>query len=197
MSRRGFGRGTSLFHAGDRASHIFVIETGSVKVFSVTSDGSESVVAILGPRELAGELHGTIQTTDALALERGAALAIPVGHVRQCLEEAGATHLIVDLLAERLRRTTLTLHGVICGDSRQRVAARLCDLADHQGRQTSTGATRLGVRLTQEDLGRMTGSSRETVNKVLALFSQKGWIEAKNGRYAITDEIALRELAGI
>jgi len=197
VSRREFGRGTSLFHAGDQATHIFVIESGSAKIFSATQEGGERVVAILGPCELAGELHGPVQTAGARALERGAALAIPAGHVRQCLETAGAAHLMTDLLAEQLRRTTAMLHGVIGGDSRQRVAARLCDLADHQGRRTSTGATRLGVRLTQEDLGRMTGSSRETVNKILALFAKKGWIEAKNGRYAITDEIALRELAGV
>lgn len=197
VSRRAFDRGMSLFHAGDHASHVFVIETGSVKILSTTPDGGECVVAILGPCELAGELHGPVQTADARALERGAVLAIPTNHLRRCLDSAGAAHLIADLLAARLRRTTATLHCVIGGDSRQRVAARLCDLADHQGRRTSSGATRLGVRLTQEDLGRMTGSSRETVNKVLALFARNGWIEAKNGRYAITDESALRELAGV
>jgi CRP-like cAMP-binding protein len=104
---------------------------------------------------------------------------------------------MVELLAEQLRRTTATLHGVIGGDSRQRIAVRLCDLADRQGRRTSNGATRLAIRLTQEDLGRMTGSSRETANKVLALFARRGWIETQNGRYAITNESALRELAGI
>jgi len=154
------------------------------------------VVAILGPCELAGELHGPVQSAGARALERGAALVLPADHVRRCLETAGAAHVITDLLAEQLRRTTATLHGAIGGDSRQRVAARLCDLADHQGRRTSAGATRLGVRLTQEDLGRMTGSSRETVNKVLALFAKRGWIETANGRYSITDEMALREFAG-
>lgn len=195
-SRRQFARGVFLFHAGDRANFVFVIESGSVKICSADQDGNESIIAIVGPAETAGEMHAPVQSTDARTLERGAAISIPTDHVRRCLEAAGG-HLMTDLLAEQLERTTTILRGVIGGDSRQRIAVRLCDLADRQGRRTPGGATRLVIRLTQEDLGRMTGSSRETTNKVLALFMRKGWIEAQNGRYSITDETALRELAGI
>ena len=196
-SRREVGRGGFLFRTGDRSTHIFVIESGSLKICSSSPDGSESIIAILGPAEMVGELHSSVQSGDARALERSAALSIPTSHLRECLEAEGAAHLIADLLSERLRRTTATLHGVIGGDSRQRIAVRLCDLADYQGRRTSTGTTRLCIRLTQEDLGRMAGSSRETTNKVLAMFTRKGWIETQNGRYSITNERALREFAGL
>jgi len=61
----------------------------------------------------------------------------------------------------------------MCCDTRTRVAARLCELAGTHGRHVN-GDVRLAVHITREDLGRMTGTSRQSVNKALAYVGRKG-----------------------
>jgi DNA-binding transcriptional regulator LsrR (DeoR family) len=41
--------------------------------------------------------------------------------------------------------------------------------------------------LTQEELAQLVGASRETVNKALADFSQRGWVRLESKSVTITD----------
>ena len=61
-----------------------------------------------------------------------------------------------------------------------RVAKALLQMADRFGSREGEGL-RVKHDLTQEELAQLVGASRETVNKALADFAQRGWlrIEAK------------------
>jgi len=49
--------------------------------------------------------------------------------------------------------------------------------------------------LTQEELGQLVGSSRETVNKVLSTFCQRGWIRVEGRSVLIIDSERLARRA--
>lgn len=72
------------------------------------------------------------------------------------------------------------LADLVFTDVPGRVAKQLLDLADRFGHKTDDGI-RVHHDLTQEELAQLVGASRETVNKALADFAQRGWlrIEAK------------------
>ena len=55
---RDWQRGEILFHAGDRADSAIVLVGGLVKVHKVTKEGSDVVLALLGPGDLLGRNHG-------------------------------------------------------------------------------------------------------------------------------------------
>ena len=50
--------GTTLCVEGDPATHVFVLLDGWVKILSVTDDGHENVLALLGGGDIAGETAG-------------------------------------------------------------------------------------------------------------------------------------------
>ena len=50
--------------------------------------------------------------------------------------------------------------------------------------------------LTQEELAQLVGASRETVNKVLTDFAQRGWITLDGKSVLITDAERLLRRAG-
>ena len=58
-----------------------------------------------------------------------------------------------------------------------RVAKKLLDLAREHGVKVDDG-TLIDVRMTQQDLASMVGASRESVNKVLGYFTDKGYISS-------------------
>jgi CRP/FNR family transcriptional regulator, cyclic AMP receptor protein len=57
-----------------------------------------------------------------------------------------------------------------------RVAKALLDLADRFGTEQQDGL-QVNHDLTQEELAQLVGASRETVNKALADFAARGWLQ--------------------
>ncbi len=124
-------------------------------------------------------------------------LAIPAATLRDCLgrHRSGALAL-AELIMARLARATDALRAAMFADAPARVAAKLCDIADSQG-LTGPQGVRMTVPLTQEQLARMAGATRETVNRVLRSFVSNGWVSLSGGRYLLHDPVALRERAGL
>jgi CRP-like cAMP-binding protein len=98
---------------------------------------------------------------------------------------------LLRVLARRLRRTNDGLCDLIFTDVRARVAKQLLDLAGRFGTSTEQ-ILRVDLNLTQEELAQLVGSSRETINKALADFTQRGWIR-QHGKTLLI--IAPEELA--
>jgi CRP-like cAMP-binding protein len=93
---------------------------------------------------------------------------------------------LLRVLARRLRRTDDSLCDLIFTDVSGRLAKQLLHLAQRFGVQED-GALRLTQDLTQEELAHLVGSSRETVNKALSDFSQRGWIRLDGKSMVITE----------
>ena len=93
---------------------------------------------------------------------------------------------LLRVLARRLRRTNDTLADLIFTDVPGRVAKQLLQLAKRFGTQED-GALRVTHDLTQLELAQLVGASRETVNKALVDFSQRGWIRCNGKSMLISD----------
>jgi CRP/FNR family transcriptional regulator len=75
-----------------------------------------------------------------------------------------------------------------------RVAKNLLDLAERFGNQESDGL-HVHHDLTQEELAQLVGASRETVNKALADFAARGWLQISARSVLILDQERLRKRA--
>jgi CRP-like cAMP-binding protein len=82
---------------------------------------------------------------------------------------------LLRVLARRLRRTNDDLCDMIFTDVPGRVAKQLLDLAKRFGRPEGD-VLRVDHELTQLELAQLVGSSRETINKALSEFANRGWI---------------------
>jgi CRP/FNR family cyclic AMP-dependent transcriptional regulator len=90
------------------------------------------------------------------------------------------------VLARRLRRTNNNLADLMFTDVPGRVAKQLLALAQRFGIQEGD-ALRLNHDLTQEEIAQLVGASRETVNKALADFVHRGWIQLQGKSVLIYD----------
>lgn len=193
-SERGYARGELLFEQGDPSTELFVVLDGKVAIATRSNDGRESLVAVLEPGALFGELglfDDAPRSADARSLTDARVLALGYGPVRAVLEERPELlWVIVRLLAGRLRATDEALADAIFLDVPARTAKRLLELAGD--------ADELRLPMTQEDLAGLVGASRERVNKALALFTRLGWIETiGRGRYHILDREQLELRANL
>ena len=75
---------------------------------------------------------------------------------------------------------------LVFSDVPGRVAKALIELGEKFGTITTDGLM-VSHDMTQEELAQLVGASRETVNKALADFVQRGWIRLESRQVLILD----------
>lgn len=183
-------RGEVLFEEGEQGDRLFIITEGKVKLGHSSDDGRESLLAILGPGEIIGELtlfDPGPRSTTATAVSSASMLSLEHADLVAVLDTSPevAKHML-RALAQRLRRTNESLSDLVFSDVPGRVAKSLLDLADRFGTPTDNGV-HVPHDLTQEELAQLVGASRETVNKSLADFVSRGWIRLEGRAVTLLD----------
>jgi CRP-like cAMP-binding protein len=186
--------GEVIVRQGDTVSSLFLVTSGAVRLSSATASGREIVVGLLCRGDLFGEsaLLGDPSLVRAQAVGPTTVLALPIPSLRAMLERTPATsEELLRLIAARLHRTSAALEDAMAADLPSRVAGRLRELADDHGVPGPNGV-RLRVPLTQDELARMVGASRESVNRTVSALAARGVVRSGGGRMVITDPDALR-----
>ncbi len=189
-------RGASVFREGDQGDQLYFIVSGKVKLGRTSSDGRESLVAILGPGELFGEMalfDPAPRSTTATAVSETRLAGLKNESLKALLRNRPEVSMqLLQALARRLRRTNDNLSDLVFSDVPGRVAKAILDLADRFGRPATDGIL-VAHELTQEELAQLVGASRETVNKALAEFVQRGWLRLEARAVVILDVNRLRQ----
>lgn len=176
-------RGDILFTEGAEPDHLYIVTAGRIAIANKSIDGRESVVALMEPGDLFGEMplfDGLGRSAEARALEPSAVIEIPYAPVRALYEsEPAELWSVVKLLAQRLRSMDETLADSVFLDVTGRTAKRLLELAGDNDEFI--------LPITQEELAGMVGASRERVNKAIASFVKLGWLDQSDRRYIITN----------
>ncbi|MBI2849348.1 MAG: Crp/Fnr family transcriptional regulator [Chloroflexi bacterium] len=188
MIRRIFPEGTLIFNKGDRGDGLYIIRFGLVKIFITSPDDRETDIAILYPNDCFGEMAALDEgprSASAIALDKTETLYLSRRDLLFFLETCPRVALrFINLLARRLRETDDKLVDLVVYDISGRLAKKLLELADSFGSTTSEGIA-VPTPFTQQDLANMIGSTRESVNKVLKLFRDRGYITMNNRRLTI------------
>jgi CRP/FNR family cyclic AMP-dependent transcriptional regulator len=180
--------GEHLFHHGDTADCMYVVESGRLAVRANTSDGDTVIVRIIGPEQVVGELallvDGLRRTGTIVALERTIVRVISrslFSEVRT--RDPGVDRALVSDLAGRLAALSEQFVVSQFGSLADRVAERLLVLDE---------VYRHGwIEVTQESLGAMTGGSRQAINRVLADAAAEGLVSVRRGAVKVLDPAAL------
>jgi CRP-like cAMP-binding protein len=194
MSEVRLRRGEVLFREGQPGDRVYVIADGKIKLGHTSQDGRETLIAVLGPGEMLGELalfDPGPRAATATAIAPTRLLELRHDDLTGILDgRPQLSSQLLQSLARRLRRTNAALADLVFSDVPGRVAKALLDLAKRFGEPVDEGV-RLVHDLTQEELAQLVGASRETVNKALAEFANRGWIRLEGRAVVILDEARL------
>lgn len=198
MQESTYRRGEEIFREGTPGDRLYVIGAGKVKLGHTAPDGREHLLAILGPGEILGEVSlydPGPRTATATALAKTVVVELQHTDLLRVLDARPeiSQHLLRSL-AIRLRRTNDKVSDLIFSDVPGRVARALLELGARFGQQTDRGL-RVTHDLTQEELAQLVGATRETVNKALAEFSSRGWLQLDGRSVILLDIPKLRRRA--
>ena len=192
MRVRRFRRGETIFHLGDPGDALFIVMAGSIKITLPADSGDEAILATLRPGDFFGELallDGAPRSATAVAIEATETYILPRDQFRELVAtEPVMREALLATLAAEVRRLTHHVEELHFLDITGRLASRLARLAAESGaRRLADGSVQLAGPLTQGDLAAMIGCTRQSVNKLLGMFSEEGLIRLDRDRIVILD----------
>jgi CRP-like cAMP-binding protein len=162
--------GNLLFAKGDKGDALYVMLEGEVEVRTSTEAGKDVRLASLRPYAVIGEmavLDGGARSADICAIRRSRFLRIHRDQALAALEsEPQALLKLLAVLSRRLRHADAQLEDAHTLDLGGRLAQRLLE-------EAGDGAS---ITLTQTEIARRIGASREKVNRKLHEWVDEGWI---------------------
>jgi CRP-like cAMP-binding protein len=191
MQMRRYKRGSFIVLAEEQGDEFFVIRKGRVKVNIVHADGREIILSLLDQGEVFGELallDGRPRSANVVALETTELAVLRRESFVKLLHEN--PRIAVPLLAElagRLRRTDVQIEGLALMNVASRLARTILQLVVEKGRETEEGML-LEKRPTHQELARMTGTTRETVTRVMGRLEREGYICCQGRRILVYKE---------
>jgi CRP/FNR family cyclic AMP-dependent transcriptional regulator len=186
-----FEAGERLLHEGFRAEQVYVVCQGTIKLTASSPEGRLLIVRIAGPGDvlgLAAALKGTTHKIAAETLEPCEVKAI--GRV-EFLELMSQFHEVsrnavmsvaLEYEGAMLSARRLALSGSAAG----KLASVLLDWG-RMGQGSGDRPMEFRMPLTHEELGSMTGLSRETITRVLSRFRREQMVEQTGERMILRE----------
>jgi len=184
--RRTFGRREVVFHRGDPADTLHLVQSGRFAVSIGTVLGDTVMLSMCGP----GETFGEIALLDDTEPRSATVVALDGGETRAIhkldfdalrAQHPGIADILARALALRVRRLSDLLVEAHHEPADRRVLRRLAELGDEGG----------VVPLTQEELSNLAGTSRATVNRVVREAQARGELALHRGSIEVVDATAL------
>ena len=182
-----------LFRKGDEGTALYIIHKGKVKIVLSSKAGEEVIPAIFSQGDFFGEMSLLDQkprSADAVALEESEVLVLNRTDFFSFLKKnENAIKCVLACLSERLRKTDDMLEDASFLTVAGKLAKKLIELGREFGvkEKKEKPAIKISIRLTQQDIAELIGTTRESINKELKVLRDKGMISTEGGFIKIID----------
>lgn len=191
---RMYAKGEIVFGEDEKAEGFYIVETGTVKVFKVSSEGKEQILHIFGPGEPLGEVavfSGDVFPASAECITKCRLLFFPrTGFVDLISANPSLALNMLAVLSMRLRRFTVQIENLSLKEVPGRLAAYLLLLSEEQGTEGS-----VLLPISKGQLASLLGTVPETLSRILANMKGEGIIDVKDRTIRLLDRGRLEDLA--
>jgi CRP/FNR family cyclic AMP-dependent transcriptional regulator len=187
---RVFPKNTILVHEGDKSDQLYVVLSGKLRVFLSDGEGKEITIDILGPDQYFGEmaLEGEPRSASVMTTEASRLSVLERPEFRQFFAtNPEAAYWLYIALVRRARNLTKSVGSLALLDVYGRVARLLLDNATGE-----PGCLVVGERITQQEIAKRVGASRETVSRILTDLREGNYITIEDDRIKIQQHLPKR-----
>ncbi len=193
-----FAKGEWVYHPGDPALDLFIVAAGQVRLVQTGPGGREVLFELAASGDLVGGaavIAGSSYQDGAQAQTECCLLRIAAADFQALLADLpGIALKVLEFAGSQLEQARSTIEGLAVASAEQRLARTILRLADRHGEEGAEGLL-IQLPLPQQDLAAMTGTTVETVSRVLAQFRKAGSVTGGRGWLAVTDVAALEDVA--
>jgi CRP/FNR family cyclic AMP-dependent transcriptional regulator len=198
LHRRTVPPGSNIAFVEQPGEVVYIILEGTVKIHVEQLDGTDVILAILGPGDTVGEMSlvdSAGRSANVVTLEECSLLWMERAAFQECLQIMPAvTYNLVGILSNRLRLANEQIQALATLDIYGRVARQILAFAQQYGQPVANEDLLIPIRLTQSDLADMVGASRERVNQVMVAYKRRKYISVDHDhRITVRNQEALAE----
>lgn len=189
---RSYRRGEFVYREGDEGTSIHLVSAGRFAAQGVSYTGANIILALHGPGELFGELAQPpadgLRPFSVAAVDAGEALMIGWSDFQAVRRDTPLLGEVVEaVLARRAREAAHRIVEMVHTPAAQRIRRVLLHLV----RVYAGDGPEIRIRLSQQQIAGMAGTSRDSVNRVFARGEREGWLRIERSGVVITDVGAL------
>lgn len=191
--RLDFFENSRLFQRGDKGDTLYIIRKGEVTISLTSAEGKEIIISKLSAGDAFGEValfDEDVRTADAYVTSGTVLVSVGREDFLSFLARHPSLYKdTIQLLCSRLRWCSDLLEDFLFQDTMERLVSRLVRLSEKNGIMVDSL-----IEITQDDLAKMLGASREAVNRNLQLLQDRSLVVLQRKRIIIPDVAALRKL---
>ena len=199
VSVREYPKGSMIILEEEFGDIVFIIKKGTVKITRVNDEGKEVILAMLGEMEVFGEMaiiDGESRSANALAQESCELLAVSSEDFLNLLKNHFSVSLgLMSELAKRLRKSDQHIEALSLSDAEHRIGVSILNLAEEIG-VIRKGKVTIENLPFQQDIANMSGTSRETVSRILKIFEDRQLILKEGHKVLIPDYLFFKKSFG-
>tara|TARA_R110001592_G_scaffold171117_3_gene409198 strand:- start:45559 stop:46272 length:714 start_codon:yes stop_codon:yes gene_type:complete len=186
-----------IYHAGEEFKSIFAVRSGSIKSYTVTSQGQEQVTGFHLPGEIFGMdgIGHNRYTNSALAMETAAVCEIPFSSLQELsIAIPSLQRHFFQLMSKEITNDQSLISLLSKNTAEERVATLLLSIANRNMRRKLSG-TRFRLPMSRADIGNYLGLTVETVSRVFGRFQKQNLLLVDKKEIEILDFERLQVLA--
>lgn len=188
VEQKHFVKGDLLFSQGQPFDKLYIINSGSMKVFKYNKDGKEQILYILNEGEFLGDLSllkKGVLPFSAIALEDITLCTIHKNDFDRIVRGNPSISLkILEYAHDRIHELENLIQTVTTKDIETRLASLLLNLSKTFGEACADNPDKIYIHLTmsREDMANFIGVTRETISRKLSHFQNQDIIEIIGNR---------------
>lgn len=186
-----------IYFEGDEAEYLYLVAMGKVKLVRDTGAGREVLLDVLHGGDHFGSLSilgGRAHTETAIAQTDCCILRISAADFDRILaRHPDVTRKVLEAVSQRLAEAQEVVKQLSIYTAEQRIASALMRLAGKLGERRGEGVL-IQLPFSRQDLAAMTGSTVETVSRVMSRFAEEGWVKSGRKWVTITNPKKLEDL---
>lgn len=194
---RQYQPGEMIFSEGDPCEGLYVVQTGSVKIFNTSASGREQVLHIEKAGNTLAELpvfDGGNYPASTAAVDQCTLLFISKKDFRAlCLERPEMSLKVLKVVSSRLRQLVGIIEELSFTTVRNRLASWLLQQAGEKGQKTTRGIE-FSLSINNQELAFQIGTVRELVSRNLSNLQSEGTLKVE-GRNVVIQNLSALEAA--
>ena len=194
VSSQTYKKGDLIFQQGERASKLYIICSGKIKIFKNLMEGKEQILYILSEGDFIGAFNllkadrfdfsaVALETTEISTLDKSAFDQV-------MLLNPEITLKIFEKAYERIMKAESLVERLSSGNPDAKVIGLLLDLVADFGKPVQDGAVMLELTISREEMGSYAGIARETMSRKLQLFDDMGLIKLIGAKKILVYDLA-------
>lgn len=191
-----YASGELLFSEGEACTGLYIVVDGRVRIFKMSLNGREHVLAVEGPGASVAELpvfDGGSYPASASAMEVSRALFVSRNDLRAiCIEKPEVSLKLLQVVGARLRRLVGIIEELSFTTVRHRLISWLLREAKAHGHATERGVT-IPLNLSHQELAAQIGTVRELVSRNLARLQAQDFIQINGREIVILNQEGLED----